>query len=101
LDIWWSRKIIALFDLEWHFEVDEPDARPTDTLLGQWLYGDGQPAREVNKARRVLRNAMEHRAALHHALYHTKPDAGAAETAADQAWLDSAAEILFPGFEAA
>jgi hypothetical protein len=94
LDIWWSRKIIPLLDLDWHFEVDEPDARPTETLLGQWLYGDGQPAREVNKARRVLRNAMEQRAALHHTLHHTKADADAIETAADQAWLDDLAEIL-------
>jgi hypothetical protein len=70
LGTWWRRKIIPLLDLDWHFTVDDPDARPTDILLGRWLYGDreGQPAREVNKARTLLREAMVQRAALHHTL---------------------------------
>jgi hypothetical protein len=70
LSVWWSRKIIPLLDLDWHFAREPPNLRPTDTLLGLWLYGEhiDQKAREVNKTRATLRDAMRQRAALHHTM---------------------------------
>jgi hypothetical protein len=72
LEMWWCRKIVPLFDLDWHFFETgpgffDPATRPTDYRLGRWVYGEvHQPAREVSKARKLFRQVIAQRAALHH-----------------------------------